>query len=599
MEIFKLFGSILVDDKEANKSISRTDKNAKTLGDQLSNGIKTAGKWGIAIAGGATVAAGAIGALAVPFVKSAANAQAMNAQFAQVFKDMQDNAQSTINDLGKKFGMLPNRIKPAMSTMTSMFMGLGMDTESAMETAKNAVTLTADAAAFYDKSFEDANSALNSFIKGNYEGGEAIGLFANETQLASWASKNLGVDWKNLDEAGKQIARLEYAKAMQESAGATGQATRESNSLENQLGNLKQVWEDIKAKFGAPILEPAVNGLKSLASWLQNVNTDTLVTGFDFIVDAAGNFFVFIKENVLPILVDLYEWIKPHMPEIQNLFEKSVGVIKDLLGGFRDGIKFVKDNMNWLLPVIIGVTSAIVAQMIIEGLVTLYKSWQTVTKTQTTLQWLLNVALNANPLGLIALAIGAVIAVGVLLWKNWDTVKNYATSLWDKLGNMKSMLLGLLGPFGLIVGAGVSLYKNWDKLVAKAKEIAGKIKGFFSGMKIELPHIKLPHFTIKNWSINPLDWIDKKPSLGINWYAAGTDYAPGGLAVVGEQGPELINLPRGSKVHTADETEGMLGGNKVEFNITNHYTKDESTPSEYNRKQKQMLRELALEWGLT
>lgn len=42
--------------------------------------------------------------------------------------------------------------------------------------------------------------------------------------------------------------------------------------------------------------------------------------------------------------------------------------------------------------------------------------------------------------------------------------------------------------------------------------------------------------------------------LGIPGFATGTDYAPGGIALVGEQGPELVHLPRGSKVKTASET---------------------------------------------
>ena len=37
-------------------------------------------------------------------------------------------------------------------------------------------------------------------------------------------------------------------------------------------------------------------------------------------------------------------------------------------------------------------------------------------------------------------------------------------------------------------------------------------------------------------------------------FAGGTDYAPGGLAMVGEQGPELVNLPRGSQVIPNDAT---------------------------------------------
>jgi hypothetical protein len=48
-------------------------------------------------------------------------------------------------------------------------------------------------------------------------------------------------------------------------------------------------------------------------------------------------------------------------------------------------------------------------------------------------------------------------------------------------------------------------------------------------------------------------------------FATGTDYAPGGMAWVGERGPELVNLPRGSQVFTNQESMGM--GGKVEFEI--------------------------------
>ncbi|ASP30803.1 hypothetical protein CHH26_11610 [Qipengyuania flava] len=43
-------------------------------------------------------------------------------------------------------------------------------------------------------------------------------------------------------------------------------------------------------------------------------------------------------------------------------------------------------------------------------------------------------------------------------------------------------------------------------------------------------------------------------------FANGTNYAPGGLAMVGERGPELVNLPRGSQVFTNRESMGMMGG---------------------------------------
>ncbi|MFS0864129.1 hypothetical protein [Fredinandcohnia sp. 179-A 10B2 NHS] len=537
MEIFKLFGSIFVDDKDANNSIAKVEKNAQGLGDRLGNGIKTAAKWGAAIAAGATVAAGAVAGMAAPLVKAAAGTQAMNAQFEQVFGNIGSEAQKTIDGLGKDFGMVPNRIKPALTQMTSMFKGLGMETGEAMGTAKDAVTLVADAAAFYDKSFEDANSALNSFIKGNYEGGESIGLFANETQLAAYASKELGLDWKKLDEAGKQVARLEYAKAMQESAGATGQAARESNSLENQLGNLKQAWEDIKARFGAPILEPAVNGLKNLAEWLQNVDTEPIVNGFEFVARKVGDFATLVKENVIPTLVGLWEWFKPHLPMIQNLFQLSFGIMKDILSGVIGAIKettqWMKEHWNIVGPILAGIAGGIVTFQLITGAIAAYGA---ITKAITAVQIAFNTALSLNPIGIVVLAIGALIAAGVLLWKNWDTVKEKLNIFWAAIkvvfGNIRDFVSGV-----------------WDGMVSGIKGAVNKIIGAMNGMirglnkvKFEVPDW-VPLIGGKGWGFN----LGTIPML-----AEGGEIKKAGRVLVGEAGPEVLDLPEGAKVTPLD-----------------------------------------------
>ena len=46
-------------------------------------------------------------------------------------------------------------------------------------------------------------------------------------------------------------------------------------------------------------------------------------------------------------------------------------------------------------------------------------------------------------------------------------------------------------------------------------------------------------------------------------FANGTLSAPGGIALVGERGPELVNLPRGARVSTAQATRGALSGGGV------------------------------------
>lgn len=57
-------------------------------------------------------------------------------------------------------------------------------------------------------------------------------------------------------------------------------------------------------------------------------------------------------------------------------------------------------------------------------------------------------------------------------------------------------------------------------------------------------------------------------ALGMPRYASGTPYHPGGLALVGERGPELVKLPRGSSVYTHSETERILSGGGDNYYIT-------------------------------
>lgn len=53
-------------------------------------------------------------------------------------------------------------------------------------------------------------------------------------------------------------------------------------------------------------------------------------------------------------------------------------------------------------------------------------------------------------------------------------------------------------------------------------------------------------------------------------FASGTSYAPGGWALVGEQGPELVSLPRGSQVLPATDTARAMQGQGNTINITIH-----------------------------
>ena len=61
-------------------------------------------------------------------------------------------------------------------------------------------------------------------------------------------------------------------------------------------------------------------------------------------------------------------------------------------------------------------------------------------------------------------------------------------------------------------------------------------------------------------------WKGLGASIGIPGYANGTNFAPGGLSIVGERGPELVNLPRGSQVIPNHELKAMGGSGNTFHN---------------------------------
>jgi hypothetical protein len=87
-------------------------------------------------------------------------------------------------------------------------------------------------------------------------------------------------------------------------------------------------------------------------------------------------------------------------------------------------------------------------------------------------------------LGLIALAVAALIVVGYEIYKHWNTIwhfiKNLVMDVWHWIAKYWPYLLGiLLGPIAL---AAVLLWKNWAKIKADAKEVIDYITSIWNGL---------------------------------------------------------------------------------------------------------------------
>jgi SLT domain-containing protein len=315
--------------------------------------------------------------------------------------------------------------------------------------------------------------------------------------------------------------------------------------LLNTLGNLWDIGVGLVKAF-APLGSEVLKGFQSLTDY--------------------------VSTNVVPIIDD----IGKKAAGFASTIRENWGPIKETVIG---------------LGVAVGSFALMMKGLQIVGVINkLFAAWRAGTLQQTLAMWGLNASMLASPVTWVIGGISALIGIGVLLYRNWDTVKAKAIELWNKFGWLKNIALTLISPFGMVINAGISLYRNWDTIKAKAgeawrnikttiadaigwavkklgelvtaaKELPGKIG---SGIRSMAGKAMSGVTHLVNTLLSGLAKGVNGVTGGINWvlgkigvktripewkppkYAKGTDFHPGGLAIVGDGGgPELIRTPSG------------------------------------------------------
>lgn len=212
-----------------------------------------------------------------------------------------------------------------------------------------------------------------------------------------------------------------------------------------------------------------------------------------------------IGADLLPTLQSVADSLIENMPQIK-------AVVVPVLTGIINATKLLIDNMNFIIPVATAVLGTFAAFKTITAVVAGFNLLTSAITAVSVAGGVMNAIMLANPFGLIAVAIGAVIGIVTAL-------------------EMKFHLL--------------------SKAANKFKEIFSKIKGQFAEQNQRVAESQ-----------------GGTVAVPVPKYAGGTNYASGGLSLVGERGPELVNLPRGSKVLNNSDTQKALGNNiTVNLNI--------------------------------
>lgn len=267
MELFKLFGTIAIQNADANEQIDDTTDRAKESENQISGAFK---KIGTAVA--TFFAVDKIKDFGLNCINAAADANAASSQFSQVFGDMESQAKKSLTGIADNTGIQVNRMKGSYTQIAAFAKTTGMDTSNALGLADRAMVAVADSAAFYDRTLEETTESLQSFLKGNYENDSALGLSCTEVTRNEAANRLYGKSFKDLSEAQKQLTLLQMVEDANKASGALGQAARESDTWTNQTGNLKQAWTDFQAILGQNVLPLAVTAVKKMSDAVQDVS---------------------------------------------------------------------------------------------------------------------------------------------------------------------------------------------------------------------------------------------------------------------------------------------------------------------------------------
>ena len=315
---------------------------AKSIGSTLGSAVKKLGTLIISV-----FAVKQVVSFSKACVEAAAEVKALNAQLEQTFGTLENEARNAIQKVANESGILETRLQSTGTQIYAFAKASGMDSVNALNMMQEALQVTADSAAYYDRSIEDTAESLRSFLKGNYANDAALGISCTETTRNAAANKLYGKSFMELSEAQKQLTLLQMVKDANALSGAMGQAAREADGWENVTGNLKEAWKQFKAVIGKPLLQSLIPIVKGITSAIQTLTsaaseaTKVLADLFGWDLSEAENTGGAISDIAADTAEDVSEAEEEAQDDIENTV-KAQKKAQNYLAGF--------DEMNVVKP---------------------------------------------------------------------------------------------------------------------------------------------------------------------------------------------------------------------------------------------------------
>lgn len=509
---------------------------------------------GVAVAGGA-IGAAAIG-VGAKLASMGADLEQSIGAIDDVFKGAADQMHAFANTAATSVGLSTNAYNELATVIGSQLKNAGTPMDQLAGKTNDLITTGADLAAMFGGSTQDAVNALSSALKGERDPIERYGVSLKQAAIDAKAAE-LGFTkvGGSFDQEAQTAATL--ALIMEQTADAHGKFAREGDTLAHQTQVMQASLQSFGEKVGAAVvpviteLASKVNDwlgprLDSLASWVTT-------TG----VPAIQAFATTVKDEWIPRLQEVAQWVGDNLMPIASNF--ATFLTGTLVPAVMDVGQWLKDNAANIAPVAAAIGVLVGAW---KAWTFALQAWRTIQLLATAAQAAFNLVAAMNPIGLIVIAIAAVVA-GIAtflathegarqkLAEIWESIKTFFSGALDGIKAGLAWFESIPSKFSeWFEGAKAAASEKLSALVDFVTGIPGRIISAIGALGGLLAAAAVQHFThlvngAKNTVGNLLSFVRSIPSRI--------------LSALGNLGSLLLNVGR-------QVIDGFIQGIKNSFN---------------------------------
>lgn len=476
MELFKILGTIAIDNEQANRALEETTAKADSAGKKSESAFSKIGGAALKV-GKAVVAAGVT--LGTAWIAAIEGSREYRTEMGKLDTAFVTNGHSS--DAAKK-------------TYQDLQAVLG-ETDVSVEAANHLAVMT-----------------------------------DNEKDLQTWTDICTGV----FATFGDSLPIEGLTEAANETA-KVGEVTGPLADALNWAGISEDEFNDKLAKCSTEqerqklIMETLNNTYKSASDQYKKTNKD--VMDANSAQERLNGAMAELGRVGEPILTAVKN-------AVAGMVEAAVPKLESFIRKIKDMRKWMKENkttMDIMKAGVVAATVAVSGFVAVMGFSSAMKKASAAIKLVTVAMKALNVAMKANVIGIIITLIAALVAGFLYLWKNNEGFRNFWISMWDKIksacgsatkwikskfNDLKGAVKTVQDSFGKIKSA---ITDKMDDAREKVKSVIDKIKGFFP-LKVGkiFSNLKIPKISVSGGKAPfGIAGKGKLPNFNVKWNAEG------------------------------------------------------------------------------